>query len=71
MSERDEAFEQLVEQLGPSVHRSAAVARALERARDHDPHPTVRKVASWYAPGGPIHRKLAPRPRRVRRASLG
>ena len=45
--------------LGPSVHRSPEVLRALAHARDHDPHPVVRKIASWYTPGGPIYKKLA------------
>jgi hypothetical protein len=45
--------------LGPSVHRRPDVLRALEHARDHDPHPVVRKIASWYTPGGPIYKKLA------------
>lgn len=53
--------------LGPSVYRSAAARAALERARDTDPHPMVRKVAGWYAPGGPIYRRLEPRPARKRR----
>src|SRR6266508_6212944 len=29
-------------------------------ARDHDPHPVVRKIAGWYTPGGPIYKRLAP-----------
>jgi hypothetical protein len=47
--------------LGPAVHRRDDVRRALEDARDHDPDPLVRKVARWYAPGGPIYRRLAPK----------
>ncbi len=47
--------------LGPSVHRSAEALRALEQARDRDPHPAVRKIARWYTPGGPLYRKLTPR----------
>ena len=35
------------------------VARALEHARDHDPHPVVRKVARWNAPGGGLYVKYA------------
>ncbi|MEU7692753.1 HEAT repeat domain-containing protein [Microbispora hainanensis] len=27
-----------------------------------DPSSAVRKKAGWYAPGGPIHRRTAPRP---------
>src|SRR5262249_4700927 len=48
--------------LGPSVHRNLEVLRALEQARDHDPHPVVRKIAGWYTPGGPIYKRLTPRP---------
>jgi hypothetical protein len=47
--------------LGPSAHRHPDVLRALEYARDHDPHPVVRKIAGWYTPGGPIYKRLAPK----------
>jgi HEAT repeat protein len=46
---------------GQAVHRRQDVAPALEEARDRDAHPVVRKVAAWYLPGGPIHRRLASR----------
>ena len=52
--------------LGPSVHRHPDVLRALEYARDHDPHPVVRKIAGWYTPGGPIYKRLTPKPLRAR-----
>ena len=52
--------------VGPAVHRRAEIARALEAARDNDSHPVVRKVAGWYAPGGPIYTRLAPKPVRSR-----
>ena len=55
--------------LGPAVHRRPDICRALESARDHDPDPLVRKVAGWYTPGGPIYRRLAPRPPRKSRAA--
>ena len=42
------------------VHTDEAAADALIEARDTDPAPTVRKKASWHAPGGPIHRKTRP-----------
>ena len=48
--------------LGLVVHRRKDVARALEVARDEDPHPVVRTVAGWYAPGGQVYRRLAPKP---------
>jgi hypothetical protein len=51
--------------LGPSVHRNQSVLRALEYARDHDPHPVVRKIARWYTPGGPIYKRLTPKPART------
>ncbi|MGD8415693.1 MAG: HEAT repeat domain-containing protein [Pseudomonadales bacterium] len=50
--------------LGPAVHRRADVLAALERAHRHDPHPVVRKIASWFVPGGPRYRRLAPKPAR-------
>ena len=43
--------------VGPSVHRRPEVLEALLHARDRDPDPTVRKVARWHTPGGPIYRK--------------
>lgn len=52
--------------LGPSVHRHPDVLHALEYARDHDPHPVVRKIARWYTPGGPIFKRLTPKSLRVR-----
>jgi HEAT repeats len=45
--------------VGPSAHRNEDARHALEHARDHDPHPVVRKVAGWYAPGGPIYRRIS------------
>ena len=53
--------------LGPSVHREPKVLRALEWARDHDPHPVVRNIAKWYTPGGPRYERLAPKPSRKQR----
>ena len=57
--------------VGPAVHRRRDVAPALEAARDGDPHPAVRKVAGWYAPGGPIYHRIAPKPARKRGARAG
>jgi HEAT repeat protein len=48
--------------VGPAVHRSAEACQALERARDGDPDPLVRKIAGWYAPGGSIYRRVRPKP---------
>ncbi len=47
--------------LGPSVHRRTDVLDALKFAHQHDPHPVVRKIASWYIPGGPRYQRLAPK----------
>jgi len=44
---------QAVDLLGPSVHRSEQALQAIETAFREDPHPAVRKVASWWIPGGP------------------
>lgn len=52
--------------LGPSVHRHPDILRALEYARDYDPHPVVRKIAGWYTPGGSIYKRLTPKPLRMR-----
>jgi hypothetical protein len=45
--------------LADAAPRVPGVADALARARDCDPHPVVRMVAGWYAPGGRNHEKLA------------
>jgi HEAT repeat protein len=44
--------------VAPAAGRRSDVAEALADARDHDPHPVVRTVAGWYAPGGRNYRKL-------------
>jgi HEAT repeat protein len=49
------------ELVGLWVHEDADAVGALIRARDEDPSPAVRKKAGWYAPGGPIHRRTAPK----------
>ncbi len=56
--------------VGAVVHRRPNVIAALEHARDHDPHSVVRKIASWYTPGGPIYQRLAPKPSKKRRGPL-
>jgi HEAT repeats len=56
--------------IGPAAHRSEEARRALEQARDTDPDPLVRKVAGWHAPGGPLFRRLAPRPVRKTREQV-
>ncbi|MFJ1792552.1 HEAT repeat domain-containing protein [Kitasatospora griseola] len=52
------------ELVGKFVHTEARAVAALEAARADDPSPAVRKKAGWYAPGGSIHRRTAPRPPR-------
>ena len=56
--------------LTPAVHKREDVRRALEHARDHDPDRLVRKVAGWAAPGGPIFRRLTPKPVRKTREQV-
>ncbi len=58
-----------VEALGPAVHRSDRARDALTAASEADSDPLVRKVASWYCPGGPIHSRLAPKRRVTSRAA--
>ncbi len=52
------------------MHKREDVRRALEHAREHDPDRLVRKVAGWAAPGGPIFRRLTPRPARKTREQV-
>lgn len=46
--------------LGPSVHRSKKVKEALQKARKEDPHPVVKKICSWWLPGGTRFKKTLP-----------
>ena len=46
--------------LGPSVHRSPEVLHALQQAQRNDNHPAVRKVCSWWVPGGTCFVKSLP-----------
>lgn len=52
--------------VGEAVHRSPAALPALQQALKHDPHPVVRKICSWYVPGGPRYKALMPKPSRNR-----
>jgi hypothetical protein len=58
-----------IEVVGQYVHTNPLAERALLEASTNDPSPTVRKKAGWYAPGGPIHRRTAPRLARKARRS--
>ena len=66
------------ELVGHWVHSHPAARDAITRAAARDPSPSVRKKASWFAPGGTIYRRTAaaPRagaasPRRVRHGAAG
>jgi hypothetical protein len=53
-----------IEVVGQYVHTNPIAERALVDANRNDASPAVRKKAGWYAPGGPIHKRTAPRPAR-------
>jgi HEAT repeat protein len=55
-----------VELVGLWVHSHPAACQAIERAAAADPAASVRKKASWYAPGGSVYRRTKPRPHRLR-----
>jgi hypothetical protein len=52
------------ELVGKFVHTAPQAVAALQAACARDPSPAVRKKAGWYAPGGAIYRRTAPRPAR-------
>jgi hypothetical protein len=52
------------ELVGKFVHTAPQAVAALQATWAHDPSPAVRKKASWYAPGGTIYQRTAPRPAR-------
>jgi HEAT repeat protein len=56
-----------IEVIGQYVHTNPLAERALLDANSTDSSPAVRKKAGWYAPGGPIHTRTAPRPARKAR----
>jgi len=53
-----------IEVIGRWVHLRDEAAAALVAASCDDSSASVRKKAAWYAPGGPIHRRTSPRPKR-------
>ncbi len=59
-----EVRQQAAELVGLAVHRSPAALAAIERASRQDPHSVVRKMANWFAPGGPRYEATRPRPAR-------
>jgi hypothetical protein len=50
------------ELVGQWAHSDPAARDAITRAATRDPSPSVRKKASWFAPGGTIYQRTAPRP---------
>jgi len=50
-----------VEVVGQYVHANPHAEQALLAAKTADISPAVRKKAAWYAPGGPIYKRTAPR----------
>jgi hypothetical protein len=54
------------ELVGKFAHADGRAAAALQASRAHDRSPTVRKKAGWFAPGGAIYRRTAPRPAKSR-----
>jgi HEAT repeat protein len=56
--------------LTPAVHKRDDVRRVLEHARDHYPDRLVHKVAGWGGKGGPIFRRLTPKPVRKTREQV-
>jgi HEAT repeat protein len=53
------------ELVGRWVHLDEQAKQALLAARNSDCEASVRKKAGWYAPGGPIFKRTAPRQPRV------
>ncbi|MEV6508727.1 HEAT repeat domain-containing protein [Streptomyces sp. NPDC051642] len=56
-----------VELVGLWVHSRPDALAALDRTHADDPSPLLREKAGWYTPGGPVHRRTAPRPARAAR----
>jgi HEAT repeat protein len=52
--------------VGRWVHTKPDVEAALLQAMRLDPSPAVRKKAGWLVPGGPIHRRTAPKAKPLR-----
>ena len=50
------------ELVGQWARSHPSASDAISRAAADDPSPSVRKKASWYAPGGTIYERTAPRP---------
>lgn len=50
-----------IEVVGQFVHSNRHAAAAIEAVVQWDPSSAVRKKAGWYAPGGAIYRRSAPK----------
>lgn len=59
-----------IEVIGNYIHTSSLAETALTEAKSADPSPSVRKKAGWYAPGGTIYTRTAPKPQRKRKTSI-
>jgi hypothetical protein len=54
-----------IELVGAWVHTHPEAVHAIDIAAASDPAPAVRKKARWYAPGGTVYRRTAPRGQRA------
>ena len=66
----DQVRKGAAQMLIPAVHRRPDARQALEEAHSQDPNPLVRKVAGWGVPGGPIYKRLTPKPMRKSREQV-
>jgi HEAT repeat protein len=53
-----------IEVVGQYVHTNPSAEEAIEAAARSDGSSAVRKKAGWYAPGGTIYRRSAPKARK-------
>jgi hypothetical protein len=56
-----------IEVVGQFVHTNTDAKAALLKASAYDANPTVRKKASWHAPGGVIFGRTAPKVKKGKR----
>jgi hypothetical protein len=54
-----------IELVGAWVHTHPEAVHAIDVAAAGDPAPAVRKKARWYAPGGTVYRRTAPKGHRA------
>jgi HEAT repeat protein len=53
-----------IEVVGQFVHTNGAAVQSIEEAMRSDQSAAVRKKAGWYAPGGTIYQRSAPKARK-------